>query len=263
MDIFFRDYCTRLKISELKAPINLAIACDQMEAAKILLWHDHNSNSKVSWGQLGLPVVHSLWVNDTSSIKFYENLEHLDLRGNNLQSIAPEVFQLPVLNTLMLDVNELEGLPEVAKWTKTLRTLSLCKNRLESLPSSLGSSNVRNLKIQSNRFKTKIPLCVCNLVDLESLDFSDNPDIEALPLEMGKLSKIKSLKFDRKTVSNVSSVIMVLVVTEIADSIKSSASSQRAAGKQICSILPARREFDTFSARRGRQKFFPGRAFFS
>ena len=30
-------------------------------------------------------------------------------------------------------------------------------------------------------------------------------------------------------------------------------------GKYICSILPARRESDTFPARRGRQKFFPGR----
>ena len=42
-------------------------------------------------------------------------------------------------------------------------------------------------------------------------------------------------------------------------------SSQRAAGvgKYICSVLPARKESDTFPARRGRQEFFPGRTFLS
>ena len=32
-------------------------------------------------------------------------------------------------------------------------------------------------------------------------------------------------------------------------------------GKHTCSILPARRESDTFPGRRGRQEFFPGRTF--
>lgn len=200
----FRSHFKSVKASDLAAPINFAIACGEMETAKVLLWHNCcKSRSTVLWSKLCLPTVDFLWIKDwyvpTEKDDFYARLDRLDLRDNKLTSVASAIFQLPLLNTLLLDKNELTELPDVSYWTRSLVTLSVSNNKLTSLPRTLASSKIRNLKIQLNRF-SELPLCICDLVDLDSLDIRGNPDITALPEEMGKLSNLKNLQFDRKKV---------------------------------------------------------------
>jgi Leucine-rich repeat (LRR) protein len=70
-------------------------------------------------------------------------ITRLDLSDNMLQSLPPEVFQLPSLRTLNLDRNQLEELPVPAGMARSvegcpcLETLSAESNRLTMLPDSV------------------------------------------------------------------------------------------------------------------------------
>ena len=70
--------------------------------------------------------------------------------------------------------------------------LDLSHNLLSSLPRSVNAPALQYLNIGSNEFH-QVPASICSLVTLVSLDLSENPDIQALPVEMGKLSALTKL----------------------------------------------------------------------
>lgn len=54
------------------------------------------------------------------------------------------------------------------------------------------ASNLISLNFSMNQFN-HVPLCVCILTTLSSLDISGNPSIKAIPYEMGMLTKLEQL----------------------------------------------------------------------
>ena len=87
---------------------------------------------------------------------------------------------------LNLSSNKLQEIPEVPEWSPCLIGLNLSNNQLSSLPSKVKARAIRSLSIARNKFHT-VPLSVCSFVTLHLLDLSDNPNIVALPVQMGRL----------------------------------------------------------------------------
>ena len=93
---------------------------------------------------------------------------------------------------LNLSSNKLQEIPEVPEWSPCLTVLDLSNNQLSSLPSKVIAPAIRSLDISRNKFHT-VPLSVCSFVTLHSLDLSDNPNIVALPVQMGRLGYLSHL----------------------------------------------------------------------
>lgn len=97
------------------------------------------------------------------------NLTVLHLDRTELAEIRPD-FQPAGLDHLSLSLNSISSLPEeLFANAKSLRILRLSRNRLETLPASLGS-----------------------LAVLWELDLSQN-DLQALPEELGQLRRLQTL----------------------------------------------------------------------
>jgi hypothetical protein len=86
------------------------------------------------------------------------NLTSLYLSGNDLTSLPPEIGKLMNLTSLYLSGNQLTSLPpEIGKLTK-LTTLYLSKNQLTSLPSEIGKlTNLTMLGLSGNPLELPPP----------------------------------------------------------------------------------------------------------
>jgi nucleoside phosphorylase len=126
------------------------------------------------------------------SSKFAHLISRLDLTGNGLTSLPPEIRRLTHLRILDLTHNELPDLPpEIGELTE-LTSLNVMSNRLKSLPHEIaGLVRLNSLGLSFNRVTT-LPAEVAGLVRLKSLDLSHN-EMKALPPEVGLLTSLESL----------------------------------------------------------------------
>lgn len=85
-------------------------------------------------------------------------------------------------------MNKLTEIPEVHEWPPSLTSLDLSNNHLSHLP-FVTAPAIRTINLSSNRF-SNVPLCVSSFTTLQSLNLSENRDIQLLPVEMGRLSNL-------------------------------------------------------------------------
>ena len=130
-----------------------------------------------------------------SSINILSKLCCLDLRRNQLRTIPASLLQMPNLRELRLSENKIVELPRKCKWSPSLKTLNLCDNSLETLPKSMGKAKLSILYIARNNLY-EVPLCICEITTLQSLDLSSNPRLTQLPPQMGRLTNIEVLKLE-------------------------------------------------------------------
>ena len=102
-------------------------------------------------------------------------------------------MELPCLVELNLSNNKLLELPDGAKWSLGLTTLDLSFNQLNSFPDKVDAPSIRTINISNNRF-THVPTAICTFSHLQHLDLSNNTGILYLPVEMGRLSHLSTLK---------------------------------------------------------------------
>ena len=125
------------------------------------------------------------------------SLSELWLHENQLTSVPPEIGQLISLTSLDLQSNQLSSLlPEIGQLT-SLRGLYLHANQLSSLPPEIGKlTSLTHLYLDGNKL-TSLPPEIGQLTQLETLDLGDanrtNP-LTTLPPELGRLEKLTSLK---------------------------------------------------------------------
>lgn len=121
-----------------------------------------------------------------------EGWKEIDLRGNNLTSLPPEIAKLTNLTILNLTNNELTFLPrEITKLTN-LTYLNMHGNQLTSLPPEItGLTNLTRLVIGDNQL-TSLPPEIARLTKLKSL-WVDANLLTTLPPEIGNLTNLSFL----------------------------------------------------------------------
>jgi GTPase SAR1 family protein len=99
----------------------------------------------------------------------------LDLSGNELTTLPPEIGQLVYLKSLNLDGNQLTTLPLEIVQLVNLQSLDLSNNRLTALPSEIVQLiELKSLDLDGNQLTT-LPPEIIQLVKLRSLNLDGNP----------------------------------------------------------------------------------------
>ncbi|CAD5209047.1 unnamed protein product [Bursaphelenchus xylophilus] len=125
---------------------------------------------------------------DAMTLRIYEDLEELDLSGNNISRLENEALdQLQNLRILRLNRNRLTDLDQTlfARLIK-LETLDLSQNFIKAVPSQLlvRLQSLRHLNLSRN-----------SLLDLDSMVFAGLDHVRSLDLSFNKLQKISPSLF--------------------------------------------------------------------
>jgi internalin A len=116
----------------------------------------------------------------------------LDLSGQGLTVLPPEVLQLTELNWLELKGNQLTALPPEIGRLSNLAVLDLGDNRLTALPPEIGRlSMLHQLWAEDNQLIT-LPPEIGQLTELSYLWLGGN-QLTALPPEIGHLTNLTKL----------------------------------------------------------------------
>ena len=120
-------------------------------------------------------------------------LRHLDLRGNQLAALPPELGDCAALEALFVGDNRLEALPETLGGAAALRLLSAPRNALVELPTGLaGCARLRLLDLSENKL-TVVPGEVLEpLAELRELLLSSNA-LVMLPEQIGACRALEVL----------------------------------------------------------------------
>ncbi len=138
------------------------------------------------------------------------NLTHLNLSDNQLTSVPPEIVKLTNLTDINLSHNQLTSLPpEITKLT-SLRKLRIHRNQLTSLPPEISElANLVTLGLTSNQL-TSLPSEIIKLVNLTDLSLNINKLI-TLPKEIANLTNLTSLSLNSTKLTSLSPEIAKLI----------------------------------------------------
>lgn len=114
--------------------------------------------------------------------------------GPKLTELPPEMCDLQQLNTLLLDMHQIEKVPSEIKKLENLKTLSLAGNKIHSLPPEIGElHNLQKLNLARNEI-TEMPETLASLSNLKTLNLKNNnlsKDEQARIKKMLPKTKIK------------------------------------------------------------------------
>ena len=131
-----------------------------------------------------------------------EGVTELDLSGNNLTALPPEIGQLTSLRSLNLNGNQLSSLPaEIGQLTQ-LQSFNLNFNQLSSLPAEIGQlTQLQSLHLHNNQLSS-LPAEIGQLTQLQSLHLVSN-QLSTLPAEIGQLTQLQSLNLYNNQLSSL------------------------------------------------------------
>jgi len=103
------------------------------------------------------------------------NLKALHLGSNQIDVLSRDVHRLKKLEILYLGGNNLAELPNEMGQLSNLQALILCENKLQNLPSSISNlRKLRSLALHKNQLST-LPPAIVRLQGLIELSLRDNP----------------------------------------------------------------------------------------
>ncbi|WP_440955640.1 leucine-rich repeat domain-containing protein [Methanosarcina sp. Mfa9] len=124
---------------------------------------------------------------------YEKNFTELNLSGNQLTQIPPEIGELGNLTELNLSWNQLTQIPPEICELENLTTLNLSQNQLTQIPPEIGKlENLTTLKLSGNQL-IQIPPEIKELKSLSELDLSWN-QLTQIPPEIKELKNLKTLK---------------------------------------------------------------------
>ncbi|MFI5164378.1 MAG: leucine-rich repeat domain-containing protein [Bacteroidia bacterium] len=123
----------------------------------------------------------------------FENLESLSVDINQLNSFPTEIGKLGKLTTLNANLNKLSALPNEMSNLKNLKTLNLGKNNFNKFPDLIPNlSSLEVLNFENNPI-TVLPPAISGLKNLKELKLASCFELSALPVQMGELSNLEML----------------------------------------------------------------------
>nr|WP_082650734.1 COR domain-containing protein [Mastigocoleus testarum] len=112
--------------------------------------------------------------------------------SNKLTTLPTEIGLLNQLEYLQIVSNQLSSLPAEFGQLTNLQTLNLIGNQLSSLPAEFGQlTNLQTLDLSNNQLSS-LPAEFGQLTNLQSLDLSSN-QLSSLPAQIGQLTNLQSL----------------------------------------------------------------------
>lgn len=125
-----------------------------------------------------------------------EAVVKLDLSGQGLTTLPPEVLQLRGLRLLLLNDNRLEALPDDLGRLTRLSELELNHNGFAVFPRAiLELSTLNELELSGNRLSA-LPDDIDRLTGLTEIELIDN-QLAELPPSLARLAHLEELKLDR------------------------------------------------------------------
>jgi internalin A len=122
--------------------------------------------------------------------------------GNRLKTLPAEIGQLTNLKTLLVEGNQLKSLPVEIGRLKQLRILMVGENQLSELPKTFKQlTELRVLVLDKNKF-TSIPIEIAQLSKLKTLRFWQN-SLEGIFNEIAQLTALQSLYLSRNQLSGL------------------------------------------------------------
>ena len=152
-----------------------------------------------------------------------EKATELDLSGNQLTALPPEIGKLTQLKKLILGKyeydengyivntigNKLRSLPQEIGLLNQLEELQIVSNELTSLPGEIGKlTNLQSLNLSSNQL-TSLPGEIVQLTNLQSLDLYNN-QLTSLPGEIVQLTNLQSLDLSSNQLTSLPGEIVQL-----------------------------------------------------
>jgi len=131
-----------------------------------------------------------------------DTLEVLNLTKNSLKSLPKEIGKLTNLKKLWIDDNEISDLPPEIGNISSLLNLYISRNNLSELPKAL--FNCRSLKYfrASSNNISLIPKEIKNLKSLNRLIIDKNK-IKSLPVEIGFLSRLDTFFANNNAIDSI------------------------------------------------------------
>ncbi len=110
-------------------------------------------------------------------------LRTLQLRGNRIEVLPPEITRLKSLNLLMMDNNKLKELPESIGKLQNLEGFSVSHNELACIPDTMSDLVELNAFDVSHNALVSLPFALGKILDLTRFVFKENPLLEP-PMEV-------------------------------------------------------------------------------
>jgi len=102
------------------------------------------------------------------------NLRTLNLSGNRLSCVPPQILDIISLRNLFLGANNITEVTSDIKRLRRLRLLYLGGNHLKNLPEEIGDLSYMQILLLSDNKLRKLPDSLCNLSRLQCLHLHQN-----------------------------------------------------------------------------------------
>jgi hypothetical protein len=133
---------------------------------------------------------------------FHDNRDILELDGQNLAELPPQIGMLTELQVLSLSGNQLTRLPEEIGNLSKLVELALDENCLTELNPTIGRlTSLESLWLAHNKLRA-LPASIGCLASLKTLKLDHN-QLRSLPPEIGKLTKLRRLNIEYNQLSEL------------------------------------------------------------
>lgn len=126
-----------------------------------------------------------------------QDWHNMDMSGQGLRNLAPELFQYKFLNELFIASNKLVRLPKLIGELRQLRHLDASYNQISELPAELGMCTYLKTLLLFNNEIRDLPFELGSLHQLEMLGIEGNPldpGWKQEIMEKGTKSVINALK---------------------------------------------------------------------
>ncbi|KAI7825752.1 hypothetical protein BC939DRAFT_125943 [Gamsiella multidivaricata] len=139
-----------------------------------------------------------------SNVRYISNLQILDVRGNRIKDLEKAYLdEARKLDTLILQCNRLDSIPDTFQKFKYLRVINLSSNNFTRFPAILCQVlTLEELDLSFNDI-TEVPIDISTLVNLKKLLLYGNRIAPFLPKSMEKLTNLRKLDIRQNGILNL------------------------------------------------------------